>query len=89
MLKKFLLPIFIVSIATLLLLSPLLYYSFNIQFYTAYSVQSPHLSQEESLVYVQNVYSFLQGKEQLNPIFTFDEKSHMQDVQSLFFIVFI
>jgi len=89
MLKKLILPIFIVSIATLLLLSPLLYYSFNIQFYTTHSIQSPHMSQEESLVYVQNVYSFLQGKEQLSPVFTLDEKSHMQDVQSLFFIVFI
>jgi len=89
MLKKIFLPIFILSTAVLLFLSPLLYYSFDIQFYTAHSVQSPNISEAESLVYVQNVYSFLKGKQQLTSAFTLDEKSHMQDVRSIFFLIFV
>ncbi len=84
LLRKIFLPIFVVSLTVLLLLSPLLYYTFYFDLPLSYSREIPGVSQNQSAVYVQNVYSFLHGKDQLDPIFTPAEKSHMQDVRSIF-----
>lgn len=97
MLKKIFLPLFIVSMIVLLLLSSLLYFAFDINFYISHDVQVPTLSKQESIVYVQNVYdflqedvsSFLQEKDALVPIFTSDEEDHLQDVRILFRIAFV
>ena len=83
-LKKVFLPIFAVSVALLLLLSPLLYYSFHFRESLSYSGENLNVSSEQSVVYIQNVYSFLKGNAELDPIFTPAEKSHMQDVRSIF-----
>lgn len=97
MLKKIFLPLFIVSMIVLLLLSSLLYFAFDINFYMSHDVQFSTLSKQESIVYVQNVYdflqedvsSFLQEKDILVPLFTSDEEAHLQDVRTLFRIAFV
>lgn len=80
-LKKIFMPVFVVSTIIFSLLTPLLYYSFNMDFYTKQWGQNIEV--------VQNVYNFLKGKEQLTPLFTIDEKKHLQDVKDVFYIVFV
>lgn len=83
-LKKVFFPIFVASFTLLLLLSSLLYYTFHFRLSLSYGGEIPGVSQDQSVVIVQNVYSFLDGKAQLDPLFTAAEQSHMQDVRSLF-----
>lgn len=97
MFKKIFLPTFVLSIIVLLLLSSLLYFAFDINFYVVQDIQIPTLSKQESMIYVQNVYdflqedgsSFLQEKDALVPLFTSYEEAHLQDVRSLFRFAFI
>lgn len=72
------------SIFFLLLLSPLLYYSFTPSFYTENMIQQGVTSSDVSFGYVQNIYMFIQGKSFLDPHFSVSEKSHMEDVKKLF-----
>lgn len=81
-LRKIFLSIFALSTAIILLLTPLLFYSFNVNFYTS-------KVENQNLETIQNVYEFLKWKNQLNNMFTDNEKSHMQDVKEIFYIVFI
>lgn len=83
--KKIIFPVFAFSVAVLLLLSPLLYYSSDIGFYTTHFSQTS----QQNLTYVQNVYSFLEGKVPLDPVFTPNEQSHLQDVYHIFHMVVV
>ena len=89
LLKKILLPFFIASVFLLLLLSPLLYYSFSPSLYVQQMKQSDITLSGQSINYVQNVYSFIQWKSSLDPIFSSAEKNHMQDVKQLFHMVVV
>ena len=87
--RKFLMPVFSISVFLLLLLSPVLYYSFDVHFYTQNAVQDDRVLTGQSMTYVQNIYSFIQWESQLDPIFTSAEKSHMQDVRQVYHILSI
>ncbi len=59
-LNKILLPFFGVSLFFLLLVGPLLYYSFSPSFYVAHGVKNNLVSSNQQMNYVQNVYEFIQ-----------------------------
>ncbi len=85
----FLLPLFSGSLFFLLLLSPLVYYSFSSGFYTEYMIHQWIVNSELSSKYVQNVYMFIQGKNSLDSDFSLAEKSHMEDVKKLFCLAYL
>lgn len=80
-LKKISIIVLVISTIISSLLTPLLYYSFNMDFYIKQWGQNTEV--------VQNVYSFLKGKEQLTPLFMIAENNHLQDVKNIFDYVFI
>lgn len=63
----------------------LLYFSFNTNFYL--NQFSPNQVTDSKISDLENVYSFLQNKTQLNDNFTALETSHLKDVKSIFSIV--
>lgn len=67
------------------ILGILLYFSFNTNFYVKQF--TPTQVTNSNLYDLQNVYSFLQNKTQLNSNFTPLEASHLQDVRVVFLIV--
>jgi integral membrane protein (TIGR01906 family) len=66
-------------------LSIFIYFSLNVKLYVKYSEPSQITS--SNITDLQNVYSFLQNKSDLNTHFTPLEISHMQDVKTIFSIV--
>lgn len=62
-----------------------IYFSLNVKLYVKYSEPSQITSW--NITDLQNIYSFLQNKSDLNSHFTALEISHMQDVKNIFSIV--
>ena len=84
-----LLPLFSGSLFFLLLLSPLLYYSFVHSFHSEYMLHQWVINSELSSKHVQNVYMFIQGEVSLYSDFSLAEKSHMEDVKKLFGLAYL
>jgi len=85
-LKKTLL---IISTSILLLVTPLLYYTFNIDFYAIHTIFNTTITKDQQIKSVENIHSFLLWTEGLNTNLTNEEISHMQDVKKIFNKVFI
>lgn len=83
---KILLP---TSTVVILLITPLLYYSFNLNFYENHTVYDTNFTKDQQLKSVENIYNFLLWTEWLNTNLTNEEISHMNDVKSIFNKVFI
>lgn len=84
-----LLPCFIGSLFFLLILSPLVYYSFVPGSYSDYMTHQWVILSELSGAYVQNVYVFIQGRSPLHQIFPMAERDHMEDVKQLFGLAYL
>lgn len=84
-----LLPFFVGSLFFLLLLSPLIYYSFDSNFHTEYMMHQWIVMSDSSSKHVQNVYMFIQWKSSLDIDFPLAERSHMEDVKKLFDLAYL
>ncbi|HCB52097.1 TPA: hypothetical protein DEP21_06080 [Patescibacteria group bacterium] len=69
-----------ICMSILLVITPLLYFSFNLNFYKEHLPQSTN----EQQTLVQNIQQFLFYKETSNLDITSEEYSHMLDVQTIF-----
>jgi len=84
LIDQILLPLFGGSLFFLLLLTPLIYYSFAPSFHAEYMAHKWLVMSDSSFGHVQNVYMFIQGRSFLDQDFSLAEKSHMEDVKWLF-----
>lgn len=76
-----------IAIFAFLISAPLIYFTFNNNFYM-HQLEKNNVANniENSELLTQNIINYLKGKEQLNSQFTENEINHMKDVKSLIHI---
>ena len=76
-----------ISVIIIIILGPLIIFSFSKPFYDAHIQRTDFsIGKENASELTSNVLNFLNGKELLKEDFTDEEKSHMEDVKKIFLL---